>query len=148
MQNNRRKLLTTAAAALAAGGAAQAQSRPPVTKVYSKGPKPAGTPLYSPAVSYGNLLFLAGKGAREGAVVKAQTKWVLDEIQKELENAGSSMEKVLKANVYLTDIKDFAAMNEVYVGRFGDAPPARTTVAPAGGLPGGSLVEIDVVAFI
>ncbi|HEV2687328.1 MAG TPA: RidA family protein [Bryobacteraceae bacterium] len=147
MQNNRRKLLTTAVAAVAASGAAQAQTKP-VKKVYSKGPKPAATPLYSPAVSYGNLLFLSGKGAREGADVKAQTKWVLDEIQKELENARSSMEKVLKANVYLSDIKDFAAMNEVYLGRFGDAPPARTTVAPAGGLPGGSLVEIDVVAFI
>jgi 2-iminobutanoate/2-iminopropanoate deaminase len=146
MQNNRRKVLTAAVAALAAGGAAQAQTKT-VKKVYSKGPKPAGTPLYSPAVSYGNLLFLAGKGAQVQGDVKVQTKWVLDEIQKELENAGSSMEKVLKANVYLSDIKDFAAMNEVYVGRFGDAPPARTTVAPAA-LPGGSLVEIDVVAFI
>jgi len=112
------------------------------------GPKPEKTPLYSPAVSYGNLLFLAGKGARVQGDVKVQTKWVLDEVQKELENAGSSMEKVLKANVYLSDIKDFAAMNEVYLGRFGENPPARTTVAPAGGLPGGSLVEIDVIAFI
>jgi 2-iminobutanoate/2-iminopropanoate deaminase len=146
MQNNRRKVLTGAVAALAAGGAAQAQTKT-VKKVYSKGPKPTGTPLYSPAVSYGNLLFLAGKGAQVQGDVKVQTKWVLDEIQKELENAGSSMEKVLKANVYLSDIKDFASMNEVYVGRFGDAPPARTTVAPAA-LPGGSLVEIDVVAFI
>jgi len=143
----RRKMLRTAVAAMAAGGAAQAQSKP-AKKTYSKAPKPTTPPLYSPAVSYGNLLFLAGKGAREGADVKAQTKWVLDEIQKELENAGSSMEKVLKANVYLSDIKDFAAMNEMYVGSFGEAPPARTTVAPTGGLPGGSLVEIDVVAFI
>jgi enamine deaminase RidA (YjgF/YER057c/UK114 family) len=146
MQENRRKVITAVVAAVAAGGAAQAQTKT-VKKVYSKGPKPAGTPLYSPAVSYGNLLFLAGKGGREGDV-KAQTKWVLDEIQKELENAGSSMDKVLKANVYLSDIKDFASMNEVYLGRFGDAPPARTTVAPAGGLTGGALVEIDVVAFI
>jgi len=146
MQNNRRKMLGAAVAAVAAGGAAQAQSKPG-KKVYSKGPKPANTPLYSPAVSCGNMLFLAGKGGREGDV-KAQTKWVLDELQKELENAGSSMEKVVKANVYLADIKDFAAMNEVYLGRFGDAPPARTTVAPAG-LPGnGALVEIDVIAFI
>jgi len=146
MQNNRRNVLTAAVAAVAAGGAAQAQTKT-AKKVYSKGPKPAGTPLYSPAVSYGNLLFLAGKGAQVQGDVKVQTKWVLDEIQKELENAGSSMEKVLKANVYLSDIKDFASMNEVYVGRFGDQPPARTTVAPAA-LPGGSLVEIDVVAFI
>jgi len=146
MKENRRKAITAAVAAVAGVGAAQAQTKA-AKKVYSKGPKPTGTPLYSPAVSYGNLLFLAGKGGREGDV-KAQTKWVLDEIQKELENAGSSMEKVLKANVYLSDIKDFASMNEVYVGRFGEAPPARTTVAPMGGLPGGALVEIDVVAFI
>lgn len=84
MQENRRKAITAAFAAVAAGGAAQAQSKT-VKKVYSKGPKPTGTPLYSPAVSYGNLLFLAGKGGREGDV-KAQTKWVLEEIQKELEN--------------------------------------------------------------
>ena len=156
MENNRRKILKTAVAAVAATGAAQAQGQTqgqtfvlgPTKKVYSKGPKPTSPPLYSPAVSYGNLLFLAGKGARVPGDVKVQTKWVLDEIKLELENAGSSMEKVLKANVYLNDIKDFAAMNEVYVGRFGENPPARTTVAPMGGLPGGSLVEIDVVAFI
>lgn len=142
----RRKILGTAVAAVAAGGAAQAQTKA-VKKVYSKGPKPKTPPLYSPAVSYGNLLFIAGKPGREGDI-KAQTKWVLDEIQKELENAGSSMEKVLKASVFLTDIKDFAAMNEVYLGRFGDAPPARTTVAAAALPAPGALLEIDVVAFI
>lgn len=146
MTNNRRKILKTAVAAVAATGAAQAQGRA-AKKTYTMGPKPEKTPLYSPAVSYGNLLFLAGKGARVQGDIKVQTKWVLDEIQKELENAGSSMQKVLKVNVYLTDIKDFAAMNEVYLGRFGDQPPARTTVAPAA-LPGGSLVEIDVTAFL
>ena len=146
MPNNRRKILKTAVAAMAATGAAQAQTKP-TKKTYRVGPKPEKTPLYSPAVSYGNLLFIAGKGARVQDDVKASTKSVLDDIQKELENAGSSMEKVLKANVYLSDIKDFAAMNEVYVGRFGENPPVRTTVAPAA-LPGNNLVEIDVIAFI
>ena len=147
MTNNRRKIIKTAVAAIAATGAAQAQGKP-TKKAFSTGPKPAKTPLFSSAISYGNLLFLAGKNARVQDDIKASTKTVLDDIQKELENAGSSMEKVLKANVYLNDIKDFAAMNEVYVGRFGDTPPVRTTVAPAGGLPNGGLVEIDVIAFI
>ena len=57
------------------------------------------------------------------------------------------MEKVLKAQVYLKDINDWAAMNEVFQGRFGSEPPVRTTIAAAG-IPGNSLVEIDVIAYI
>ena len=56
------------------------------------------------------------------------------------------MEKALKVNVYLNDLKDYAAMNEVFRGRFGDEPPVRTTIAAAAGIPGDSLVEIDVIA--
>jgi enamine deaminase RidA (YjgF/YER057c/UK114 family) len=58
------------------------------------------------------------------------------------------MEKVLKVNVYLNDIKDYTGMNEVYQGRFGNEPPVRTTIAAAGGVPGNSLVEIDCIAYI
>jgi enamine deaminase RidA (YjgF/YER057c/UK114 family) len=58
------------------------------------------------------------------------------------------MEKVLKCNVYLNDLKDYAAMNEVFLGRFGSEPPVRTTIAAAGGIPGNSLVEIDVIATL
>jgi enamine deaminase RidA (YjgF/YER057c/UK114 family) len=58
------------------------------------------------------------------------------------------MEKVLKVNVYLNDIKDWEAMNEIYMGRFGPEPGVRTTVAPAGGIPGNSLVEIDCIAYV
>ena len=62
--------------------------------------------------------------------------------------AGSSMDKVLKVNVYLNDIADYKGMNEVYKGRFGKKPPVRTTVAVAkGGVPGDSLVEIDCIAI-
>jgi enamine deaminase RidA (YjgF/YER057c/UK114 family) len=120
----------------------------PGKRAYQQGPKPEKTPLYSPAVSYGNLLFLAGKVARIPGDIKAHADYVLNEIEKELKNAGSSMEKVLKVNVYLNDIKDFAAFNEVYLGRFGDEPPVRTTVAPMGGLPGETTVEIDCIAYI
>ena len=64
-------------------------------------------------------------------------------------SAGSSMDKVLKVNVYLNDLKDYTAMNGVYAtGKWGAIPPVRTTVAPAGGIPGDSLVEIDLIAFI
>jgi enamine deaminase RidA (YjgF/YER057c/UK114 family) len=58
------------------------------------------------------------------------------------------MDKCLKCNVYLHDLKDFDAMNEVFQGRFGAEPPVRTTIAADGGIPGNSLVEIDVIAYI
>jgi enamine deaminase RidA (YjgF/YER057c/UK114 family) len=114
----------------------------PAKKVHSKGR------LFSGAVSYGNLLFIAGKGAHFEGDIKAHTKHVLDVIEKELVKAGSSMNKVLKCNVYLNDLKDYQAMNETFEGRFGDEPPVRTTIAAAGGIPGNSLVEIDVIAYI
>ena len=109
---------------------------------------PGRVAVYVPAVRSGNLLFIAGKGAHFPGDIKSHTKHVLDEIEKELVNAGSSMEKVLKVNVYLNDIKDYDGMNEVYRGRFGSEPPVRTTIAAAGGVPGNSLVEIDCVAYI
>jgi len=56
------------------------------------------------------------------------------------------MDKVLKVNVYLHDIKDYDAMNAVFRGRFGANPPVRTTIAAYGGVPGNSLVEIDCIA--
>ena len=108
----------------------------------------AAPPLFSSAVSYGNLLFLAGVGAHFKGTIEEHTKHVLDELEKNLIAAGSSMEKVLKVNVYLNDINDWAQMNTVYAGRWGNIPPVRTTVAPAGGIPGGSLVEIDLIAYI
>jgi 2-iminobutanoate/2-iminopropanoate deaminase len=115
---------------------------------WENGKRPEKTPLFSGAVSYGNLLFIAGIGAHFEGDIKAHTKHVLDEIQKRLEAAGSSMEKVVKVNVYLNDLKDYAGMNEVFLGRFGPEPPVRTTIAAAGGVPGNSLVEIDCVAYI
>jgi enamine deaminase RidA (YjgF/YER057c/UK114 family) len=120
----------------------------PSKKVHYRKKKPDKTPLFSSAVSYGNLLFIAGKGAHFEGDIKAHTDHVLKEIEEELVNAGSSMEKVLKAQVYLNDLADYKAMNEVFHGRFGPEPPVRTTVAPAGGIPGNSLVEIDVIAYI
>jgi len=106
-------------------------------------------PLYSPAVSYGNLLFLSGVGAHFKGTIEEHTQHVLDELQKTLESAGSSLQKVLKVNVYLNDLKDYDAMNKTYAkAGWGSIPPVRTTVAPAGGVPGNSLIEVDVIAHI
>jgi enamine deaminase RidA (YjgF/YER057c/UK114 family) len=146
-KNNRRKMLTTAVAAVAATGVAKAQAGP-AKKVHYIGEKPTKTPLFSSAVSYGNLLFLSGVGAHVPGDIKSHTEIVLNELERQLKNAGSSMEKVLKVNVYLNDLKDWPAMNTVFQGRFGPEPPVRTTVAPAGGIPGNSLVEMDCIAYI
>jgi 2-iminobutanoate/2-iminopropanoate deaminase len=144
---NRRGFMKAGVAAAAGVGAAKAQTRME-KKVHRRGGKPAKAPLFNGAVSYGNLLFIAGKGYHKPGDIKEHTKNVLDEIQAELENAGSSMEKVLQCRVFLNDLKDYDGMNEVFRGRFGEEPPVRTTIAAAGGIPGNSLVEIDVIAYI
>jgi len=107
-------------------------------------------PLFSGNTKFGNLVFIAGKGAHVAPFeIKAHTEIVLKELESELIKAGSSMEKVLKVNVYLNDIADYKGMNEVFKGRFGKNPPVRTTVAVAkGGVPGDSLVEMDCIAYI
>jgi 2-iminobutanoate/2-iminopropanoate deaminase len=154
-KSNRRRFLTKAsvvAAAAAVPAAASAQPQggdKPTKKVHWRdGKRPEKTPLFSGIVSYGNMVFIAGIGAHFKGDIKAHTKHVLDEIQKRLESVGSSMDKVLKCNVYLNDLKDYKEMNEEFQGRFGAEPPVRTTIAAAGGIPGDSLVEIDVIAYI
>ncbi len=153
---NRRKFLAVApvvaassVAAAAPAAAAQEAGGKPVKKVHwAGGKRPEKTPLFSGIVSYGNMVFISGIGAHFPGDIKAHTDHVLKEIQKRLESVGSSMEKVLKVNVYLNDLKDYAAMNEVFLGRFGPEPGVRTTIAAAGGIPGNSLVEIDCIAYI
>ena len=107
-------------------------------------------PMFSGHTKFGNLVFIAGKGAHVAPwTIEAHTEIVLKELEKELIKAGSSMEKVLKVNVYLNDIADFQGMNSVYRGRFGKNPPVRSTVAVAkGGVPGDSIVEMDCIAYI
>jgi len=146
-----RRGVTSAAAATAAlvPATVAAQSDKPVKKVhYRNGRKPEKPPLFNGTVSYGDLVFIAGVGYHAEGDIKVHTKAVLDQIQQQLESVGSSMEKVLKCNVYLNDLKDYAGMNEMFQGRFGVEPPVRTTIAAAGGIPGDSLVEIDVIATL
>jgi 2-iminobutanoate/2-iminopropanoate deaminase len=154
-KSNRRTFIRRGAAAAAGVTAVAlpttvaAQGDKPVKKVhYRNGKKPEKTPLFNGTVSYGNLLFIAGVGYHTEGDIKVHTKGVLDQIQQQLESVGSSMEKVVKCNVYLNDLKDYAGMNEMFLGRFGAEPPVRTTIAAAGGIPGNSLVEIDVIAYI
>jgi len=115
---------------------------------YFSATKPfANAAVYTPAVAFGDHVYLAGKtswNAPDPTDIRSCTKHVLDEIEKELINAGSSMEQVLKVTVYLRNIDDWDALNEVYIGRFGPNPPARTTIGAI--LPRDSRVGIDVIA--
>ena len=157
-KTNRRMFIrrgVTAAAAVTAAtvpttvAAQGSQSEKPVKKVhYRNGRKPEKPPLFNGTISYGNLVFIAGVGYHSEGDIKVHTKGVLDQIQQQLESVGSSMEKVLKCNVYLNDLKDYGGMNEMFQDRFGAEPPVRTTIAAAGGIPGNSLVEIDVIATL
>ena len=140
--------LTFLIAAVALATPAAAQEKASKKVIYSNGKKPEKTPLFNGITSYGGLVFIAGIGAHFEGDIKAHTKHVLDQIEARLKEAGSSMDKVLKCNVYLNDLKDYAGMNEMFLGRFGAEPPVRTTIAAAGGIPGNSLVEIDVIACV
>jgi enamine deaminase RidA (YjgF/YER057c/UK114 family) len=153
---NRRNFLFKSTAVAAAAGLApaaalaaktkDAPAEQPVKKVVRGPGKRPEKPLFSPVVTYGNLVFLSGIGAHFKGDIKSHTQHVLEQIEARLKEAGSSMEKVLKVNVYLNDLKDYAGMNEVFLGKFGPEPPVRTTIAAAGGIPGDSLVEIDCIA--
>ena len=107
---------------------------------------------YSQATTHGGLVFTAGQIALDPVTMEVvtggvaeQTEQVFKNIKAVLESAGSGLDRVLKTSVFLVDMADFAAMNEVYAKYFGSHRPARSTVAVAG-LPRGVRVEIDCVA--
>jgi 2-iminobutanoate/2-iminopropanoate deaminase len=138
-----------AVVAMPAAASAQQTSDKPVKKVfYRNGKPPATPPLFNGTVLYGNLVFISGIGYHEAGDITVHTTKVLEQMKSQLEACGSSMEKVLKVNVYLNDLKDYDAMNAVFRGKFGPEPGVRTTIAAAGGIPGNSLVEIDCIACI
>ena len=142
------KKLFASAAGLVGLGVATTADAAPQKEVFNVVKDDQDVPLFSGSTKFGNLVFIAGKGAHFDGDITAHTKHVLDELEKELVKAGSSMEKVLKVSVFLHDLNDYKAMNEAYKGRFGSKPPVRTTVAVYGGVPGDSLVEIDCIAYI
>jgi 2-iminobutanoate/2-iminopropanoate deaminase len=118
--------------------------------VTEQAPKPVGP--YSQGIIEGDFIFVAGQGpinpgtgSLELGDVRLETKRVFENLRAILQAAGSSLDHVVKCNVYLRDINDFAAMNEVYATFFTAPFPARTTIQ-AGALPGGIAVEIECIA--
>ena len=116
-------------------------------------PAPFQGAPYNQAIRVGDLVFVAGQlglkpgdSAVEGDIAQ-QTEQVLRNLAAILEAAGSSLENLVKATVYLVDLGDFAAMNEVYARFVGDRPPARATIGISQ-LPSGALVEIEAVAHV
>ena len=110
---------------------------------------------YSQAIKAGNLLFCSGQipldpktGEMVGAGdVRLQAKQVMANLAAVLKAGGSSFANVVKTTIYLKDLADFGAVNEIYGSHFAEAPPARATVQVAG-LPRGALVEIDAIAMV
>jgi 2-iminobutanoate/2-iminopropanoate deaminase len=115
-------------------------------------PKPQGP--YSSAVRAGDFLFISGQGPVDAisgemqseASVQEQTRLVLHHVQTILQSCGADLRDVVKCSVFLSDVKDFDAMNEVYAEVFGLYKPARTTVG-AGMVALGMKVEIDCIAY-
>jgi len=116
-------------------------------------PAPFQGAPYNQAIRCGDLVFVAGQlGLKPGdkAVeggIQEQTEQVMRNLGAILEEAGSSLAKLVKTTVYLVDLGDFAAMNEVYAQHVGDRPPARATIGVAQ-LPSRALVEIEAVAHV
>jgi 2-iminobutanoate/2-iminopropanoate deaminase len=117
-----------------------------------RGPKPIGP--YSQAVKSNGFVFISGQVALDpksnefvGADVRQQTERVLENLKAILEASGVSFNHVVKTTVFLKDMNDFSAMNEVYARYFTAAPPARSTVQAAR-LPKDALVEIDLIASL
>jgi 2-iminobutanoate/2-iminopropanoate deaminase len=114
---------------------------------------PAAIGPYSQAISFGNLVFTSGQipltaqGQLVEGDVSAQTHQVFQNLQAVLEAAGSSLQQVVKATVFLRDMNDFATVNEIYAAYFGEHKPARSTVQVAR-LPKDVAVEIDCIAFV
>ena len=116
-------------------------------------PAPFQGAPYNQAIVAGELVFTAGQlGVRPGETavegdITQQTEQALANLAAILEAAGSSLDKLVKTSVFLMDLADFQAMNEVYAARVGDSPPARSTFQVAK-LPSGALVEIEAVAHL
>lgn len=114
-------------------------------------PAPFQGAPYNQAITTDDLVFVAGQlgldtsGTMVGPGVVEQTEQVMRNIAAILEAAGSSINAVVKTTVFLVDLADFDAMNEVYARHVGDRPPARSTIGVAA-LPAGGRVEIEAVA--
>lgn len=120
--------------------------------VSSGAPKPIGP--YSPGIRHQGYVFVSGQAGIDpqtnelvGGGIEAETRQVLSNIKSILEDAGSSMEQVVKTTVYLRDMNEFAAMNAIYATYFVKDPPARATVQVAR-LPKDAAVEIEAIGWV
>ena len=117
-------------------------------------PAPFQGAPYSQAIKANGLVFVSGQlalrpGDKElsGGDISAQTEQVFENLRAILEEAGSSLDNLVKTTVFLQNLDDFQGMNSVYAKHVGDQPPARSTVEVAK-LPSGALVEIEAVAHV
>jgi 2-iminobutanoate/2-iminopropanoate deaminase len=117
-----------------------------------RGPKPIGP--YSQAVKASGVIYLSGQVALDpktgdliGSDIRRQTEQTLENVKGILEAAGTNLHHVVKTTVFLKEMNDFVAMNEVYARYFTAAPPARSTVQVAR-LPKDALLEIEVIAAL
>jgi 2-iminobutanoate/2-iminopropanoate deaminase len=118
-----------------------------------RAPAPFEGAPYSQAIRANGLVFVSGQLALVpgrtdivGDTIEDQTEKVFDNLQAILEEAGSGLDRIVKTTVFLTDLDDFAGMNEVYARRVGQPPPARSSVAIAH-LPSGARLEIEATAL-
>jgi 2-iminobutanoate/2-iminopropanoate deaminase len=116
-------------------------------------PAPFQGAPYSQAIKAGGLVFVSGQLALEpghseivGSTIQEQTEQVLANLEAILQEAGSSLDRLVKTTVFLQNLDDFQGMNSVYAKHVGDRPPARSTVEVAK-LPSGALVEIEAIAL-
>jgi 2-iminobutanoate/2-iminopropanoate deaminase len=117
-------------------------------------PAPFQGAPYSQAIKANGFVFVSGQlplrpGEKElmGGEIGAQTEQVFSNVRAILEEAGSSLDQLVKTTVFLQNLDDFAGMNEVYAKHVGSTPPARSTVEVAK-LPSGALVEIEAIALV
>jgi 2-iminobutanoate/2-iminopropanoate deaminase len=115
-------------------------------------PAPFQGAPYSQAIQSGGFVFVSGQLALRpdhaeivGDSIQEQTEQVFANLRAILEAAGSGLDRLVKTTVYLTDLGDFAGMNEVYARHVGDVPPARATIEISS-LPSGAKVEIEAIA--
>jgi 2-iminobutanoate/2-iminopropanoate deaminase len=127
-------------------------SDPIVIRTENAPPPFQGAP-YSQAIRAGDFVFVSGQlavvpGAKElsGDTIQEQTEQVFRNLGAILEEAGTSLHRLVKTTVFLANLSDFQGMNEVYARHVGERPPARSTVEVAA-LPSGALVEIEAVAL-
>lgn len=142
MQSTLRRTLTLAAAlaALATPAVARAQGKQVIAGPGNR------NPTLSAGIRVGDLLFLSGQLGGNDSTIEGQTKQALEAMKPILEAAGTTVDNVVKCTVFLTDVKEFAKMNEAYRAFFTKDPPARSTVVVAALVRASAKVEIECIA--